>query len=248
MAHYATLDEYHFSADVDDIRGANLYSSDNKKIGKVKDVIFDHQTGEIRYLVVDAGLDRKVLVPSSHLYRFLADEEDFETDISAIEIGELPRFDESMLKDEKQWREHEEEHRTAWKEQEKRLLAEYKQKWHESPVQHRKGSDLDITPDMEPESASPAEAGERIVTGADLFPRRIAGKFPGADPMVSPGNPDPGETTLQPAREQSGEASVFGSAPQSPRWHGFQENIRQNLEDIRARCITCCRPSESRVA
>src|SRR5919108_3379717 len=108
MAHYATLDEYHFTADVDDIRGANLYSSDNKKIGKVKDVIFDHATGEIRYLVVDIGHDRKVLVPSNHLYRSVVDEEDFETDISAAEIDRLPRLDEKMLKDEKKWRGHEE--------------------------------------------------------------------------------------------------------------------------------------------
>ncbi len=249
MAHYAMLDEYHFAAEADDIRGANLYSADNQKIGKVKDVVFDHGSGEIRYLVVDAGRDRKVLVPSNHIYRSLADEEDFETDITAAELQHLPRFDETVLKDEKKWREHEEEHRKAWKAQEERLLAEYKQKWDEGPVQHRQGSDRNLTPDEDLEAEPSSEAGERIVTGADLFPRRISGKFPGVGaPMTVPGNPTGDELTLHPTRAEDEEAPVFGSAPPSARWHTFQENVRQNLEEIRGRCATCCRQGESRVA
>ena len=249
MAHYAMLNEYHFSADVNDIRGANLYSADNKKVGKVVDVIFDHATGEIRYLVADVGHGRKVLVPSNHVYRSIVDEEDFDTDISAADIDRLPRFDENMLKDEKKWREHDEEHRKAWKEQEERLLAEYKQKWHEAPVQHRHGSDRDITPDEEPQPETTEPTRERIVTGADLFPRRIAGKFPGVGrPMVTPSNPNADEITLEPSREESDETTLFGSEPPSPRYHSFQENVRQNMEEIRLHCTTCCPPSESQVA
>jgi sporulation protein YlmC with PRC-barrel domain len=90
MAHYAMLQDYHFSADVNDIRGANLYSADNKKVGKVVDVIFDHATGEIRYLVADVGRGRKVLVPSNHVYRSIVDDEDFDTDISAADLDRLP--------------------------------------------------------------------------------------------------------------------------------------------------------------
>lgn len=248
MAHYSTLQDYHFSADADDIRGAHLHSMENQKIGKIDDVIFDHQTGEIRYLVVDTGRDRKVLIASNHLYRSLADEEDFETDISAAEVDRLPRFDQNMLRDEEKWREHEAGHHKAWKEQEERLLAEYKEKWHEGPVQHRHGSDRNVTPEDLP-SGSSAEAGKRIVTGADLTPRRIAGKFPGVGrPMVGTSNPNAVETTLLPARDEGEEEPRFGSAPPSPRWHAFQQNIRQNLDDIRARCTTCCRPSQSRVA
>src|SRR5437868_4557336 len=170
MAHYATLHDYRFTADADDIRGSSLHSSDNKKLGKVVDVIFDHGTGEINYLVADVGHDRKVLVPSNHIYRSIADEDDFETDISAAEIERLPRFDDKMLDDEKNWTKHEEQHRKAWKEQEERLLAEYKEKWHEAPVAHRHGSDRNITPDEVPGAEPAGRAGERIVTGADLTP------------------------------------------------------------------------------
>jgi len=251
MAHYATLHDYHFTDDVDDIRGSNLYSADNKKLGKVVDVVFDHSTGEIRYLVADIGADRRVLVPSNHLYRSLADEEDFETDISAAELEHLPRFDENTLGEEKNWRAHDEEHRRVWKEQEERLLREYKEKWEDGPVAHREGSDRLITPDepvTESAEAIPAANRDRIITGADLTPHRIAGKFPGADPMVNPGTPDAGKETLHPTVDRSLDATHFGGAPPSPRWHSFQENIRHNLDDIRGHCSTCCQHGESKVA
>ncbi len=244
MAHYAMLNEYHFSADVDDIRGASLYSADNRKLGKVADVIFDHQNGDLQYLVADLGHDRKVLVPAGHIYRSVVDEDDFDTDISADEIARLPRFDENMLKDDK-WREHEQEHRRAWDKQEERLVAEYKQKWHESPVQHRHGSDRDITPQEEPGPSG--KTGERVVTAADLFPHPIEDKFPGTQPMTVPGNPNSGETTLRPVSE-SDEENRFGAAPPSPRWRGFEQNVRKDLANIRGQCPVCCRPGESRVA
>ncbi len=247
MAHYAMLNEYHFSADVDDIRGANLYAANDQKVGKVADVIFDHETGAIRYLVADLGHDRKVLVPSNHVYRSVVDEKDFDTDISAAEMGGLPRFDENLLKDDKKWREHEQEHSRAWKDQEERLVAEYKQKWHESPVQHRQGSDRDITPDEESSGSGTGAAGRREVTAADLFPRSIAGKFPDTEPMVVPGNPNVGDTTLRPVGE-TGEESRFGAAPPSPRWRSFEETVRHNLQSIRGQCPVCCRPGASRVA
>jgi hypothetical protein len=250
MAHYAMLNEYHFSADVDDIRGATLYSADDKKVGKVVDVIFNHDTGEVSYLVVKIGLGHKVLVPANHVYRAVVDEDEFETDMTAAEVERLPKFDEKMLETEKQWREHEHEHRRAWKEQEERLLAEYKQKWHEGPVLHRHGSDRNITPDEEPGMGSSGATGEPNVTAADLWPHRIAGKFPGVgQPMVAPSNPEARETTLQPVPEEKIEDKpVIGMMPPSPRWHGFEDSIQKNLGEIRMSCTACCPTGESRVA
>ena len=54
MAHVGTLGSHRFSQGVDDIRGATVYGAEDEKIGKVDDVIFDHATMEIRYLVVDS--------------------------------------------------------------------------------------------------------------------------------------------------------------------------------------------------
>ena len=55
MPHYGTLRDYQFSdaETADDIRGAKIYGRDDDKLGKIEDVIFDHSTGAISYVVVD---------------------------------------------------------------------------------------------------------------------------------------------------------------------------------------------------
>ena len=55
MVHYGTLRDFRFSNDADDIRGATLYSSNDEKLGKIDDVIFDHESGGIKYVVADTG-------------------------------------------------------------------------------------------------------------------------------------------------------------------------------------------------
>ncbi len=67
MAHYATLAEYRFSDDVRDIRGARVYDPDDQNIGKVADVMFDHDTGDIQGLIVNVGHGRDVLISNAHL-------------------------------------------------------------------------------------------------------------------------------------------------------------------------------------
>src|SRR5581483_2546236 len=69
MAHYGTLRDYRFADNEteDDIRGSNVYSAQNDdKLGDIDDVIFDHSTGEIRYVVIDTGgwlSSKKFIVP-----------------------------------------------------------------------------------------------------------------------------------------------------------------------------------------
>jgi uncharacterized protein YrrD len=58
MAHCGLLRNYRFSDSseaAEDIRGAKLYGVNDEKLGKIEDVIFDHSTGLIRYVVVDTG-------------------------------------------------------------------------------------------------------------------------------------------------------------------------------------------------
>ncbi len=56
MNHYGTLRDFRFSEkDVDDIRGSNVYGLNDEKLGDINDVIFDHSTGDIRYVVVDTA-------------------------------------------------------------------------------------------------------------------------------------------------------------------------------------------------
>ncbi len=245
MAHYAMLRDYHFSAEEDDIRGAKLYAADGSTLGKVQDVIFDHDSGEIEYLVADLGKDRKVLVPTNHVYRSIADEEDFGTNLTADEAAALPAFDEKVMEDEGRWREHRRRHHQAWNELEEKWLGEYKNKWGEAPVQHRQGSDRNITPD-ENRGERAEHGAPRRITAAQLFPRRMRDKFTGADTMVVPGNPNVGENTLQPSRGDAGEPAT--TADWSPRWERFGNRVRAHAGEIRSRCAFCCRPGTSRVA
>src|SRR5205085_5074293 len=58
MAHYGTLRDYrftHIDAATDDIRGSKVYGLNDEKLGKIDDVIFNHSTGEITYVVIDTG-------------------------------------------------------------------------------------------------------------------------------------------------------------------------------------------------
>src|SRR5205085_750646 len=68
MAHYGLLRDYRFEDlnTEDDIRGSNVYGRNDEKLGKIDDVIFDHATGSIRFVVVDTGgwfTHKKFLVP-----------------------------------------------------------------------------------------------------------------------------------------------------------------------------------------
>jgi uncharacterized protein YrrD len=55
MAQHGMLREYRFTEASEDIRGSKLYGGNDEKLGKIDDVIFDHNTGFIRYVVVDTG-------------------------------------------------------------------------------------------------------------------------------------------------------------------------------------------------
>ena len=234
MAHYGMLRDYGFAADVDDIRGADLYASDGK-IGKVKDVLFDHDSGDIRYLVTDID-DRRVLVPSSHVFRSVNDEDSFEIDLTKAEAANLPRFDEKALSNERDWEKHRDEHRHFWKEKEDRYEAEYKNKWEEDPVMHQKDSTNLITPETEP-----AGGGERIITGADLTPRRISDKFQQRPTMTAVStNLSAPDLTLRPSGPAAdAEREAWGSWERSERLRDFQNNVRDRMAELRKTCSLC---------
>src|SRR5689334_282896 len=83
MPHYGMLRDYRFTQDIDDIRGATLYGVDHDKLGKIDDVIFDHDSGTIRYAVVDTGgwlKSKKFLVPADRIRPDAEHEDDFYMD------------------------------------------------------------------------------------------------------------------------------------------------------------------------
>jgi hypothetical protein len=117
MAHYATLSEYRFEADVDDIRGAKLFGEGSQELGHIRDVVFDHATGDILYFVVEYGRDRRVLVPLDHVFRSVVDENSFSSELTSSDLDQLPAFDEKLLKNDRQWRDYEKLHRSSMKEE-----------------------------------------------------------------------------------------------------------------------------------
>lgn len=46
---YSTLRDHRFNRDIDDIRGSAVYGRADEKLGKIDDVIFDSENGQIRY-------------------------------------------------------------------------------------------------------------------------------------------------------------------------------------------------------
>jgi sporulation protein YlmC with PRC-barrel domain len=207
MAHYGTLRDYRF-ADTDeaaeDIRGAGVYGRDDEKLGKIDDVIFDHGSGSVRYVVVDTGgwlSSKKFIVPPDRLRSSSKHKDDFAVDLSKEQIERFPRYDDSDLGSDENWTKYEERYKAAWE---------------DGPVQHRKGSDRDITPTP---AEMPAEPGS---IGSQLTPSERAE----VNSRIIPAGDD--EMTIQQG------ATGIGS-----RWLTFESRLRQRRRDITRSCTTC---------
>jgi hypothetical protein len=244
MAHYGSLGEHRFSESdiVHDIRGASVYGSDNQKLGEVDDVIFNHHTMEILYVVVDSGgllESGKFIVP---VERMAPDEEHegaFCAELTPQQVENLPPYDQESTspKASSQLAEN-------WKKYEQ----EYKRFWHAAPVLHRRGTDRTVTPlDSELEDvSSPTEAsgtaGEtqektahtaRRFSASELFPERIADKF--GDPALGGG-----KVTLRPRAAARAEDAAAGVALFKPHWwERFSNLLQRNRSELQASCLRC---------
>jgi len=210
MAHYGTLRDYRFS-DVgagEDIRGAKIYGRDDEKLGKIDDVIFDHNTGAIRYVVVDTGgwlTSKKFIVPSDRLRRSAEHENDFKVDLTKEQIEGFPPYDEKAMESEDRWRDYEKRYEQAWK---------------ANPVQHREGTDRNITP---PETEMPSGRG----TASGSVGR----------PSISPSLGDEsGRIIPATANEVRISNSAVGLGG---RWSTFEDRLRQRRKEIVSSCRFC---------
>jgi hypothetical protein len=171
MSHYGLLKDYQFREATDDIRGAKLYGRDDEKLGKIDDVIFDHTTGTIAYLVVDTGgwlTSKKFVVPANRVDPSVKHEGDFESDLTKRQIETLPPYDEKDVESEEKWADYE---------------GRYRSKWETGPVMHRAETDRNITPttqqmqgnppsatfdrDVDRESAATPTSGRVVPAGTD---------------------------------------------------------------------------------
>jgi sporulation protein YlmC with PRC-barrel domain len=137
MPNYSTLGDYRFSnaADAaDDIRGSAVYGSNDDKLGKVDDVIFDQASGAIVFLVVDTGgwlQSKKFIVPPDRLRPSLEHENDFRVELNKEQIESFPAYDSADVASEERWGDYEKRYRSHWV---------------DGPVMHRAATDRNITP------------------------------------------------------------------------------------------------------
>jgi len=197
MPHYGTLRDYHFT-DVDeatdDIRGAKVYGLNDEKLGKIDDVIFDHSTGDIRYVVVDTGgllSSRKFIVPPYQLSPSVQHEDDFQAHLTKEQIETFPPYNESDIDSEDKWNDYE---------------GRYRSNWESGPIMHRVATDRNITPTTKQQidagsgSLASDDSG-RDETVSDITPMRTEASL-GVDPSGPSRQWDTFEDRLRQRRQE----------------------------------------------
>jgi sporulation protein YlmC with PRC-barrel domain len=208
MAHLGTLRDYRFKdndASADDIRGAHLYGRNDNKLGKIDDVIFDHATGAIRYIVVDTGgwlTTKKFILPPQQLRPSTKHENDFSVNLDKEEIEKFPPYDESAVSSDDNWKDYE---------------NRYQASWVGGAVQHREGSDHNVTPTAAEMPEQPGSIGSQI---SPELNRSLTN-----DRIVPAGDDE--------VRISSGGAGL------GPRWSTFESRLRQHRKDVISSCESC---------
>jgi sporulation protein YlmC with PRC-barrel domain len=246
MPHLETLRDYRFSSDVQDVRGANIYGQDGEKLGTIDDVIFDHDTGNVRYAVIDTGgwlQSRKFVVPAERIEARGGDESgekgenEFVVSMTRQQIERLPAYDERLLEEDENWAQYEKRYGES-------------SGWSQSPVLHQEGSSNIFTPTgLRPDPASATIPDPDAVESPDL--RREGGVRAEYEPAVT--------RTMPPMAAESapdhvaGLRSPKGTAPEVAgekttsymrrRWAAFEDGLRRNRQDILAKRG---RPSDQR--
>ncbi len=93
MSHYGILRDVPVTQTGEDIRGSHLYGVNDENLGKIDDVIFNHSTGDISYVVVDTGgwlSTKKFTVPANGLRASAKHKDDFEATLTKAASRKLP--------------------------------------------------------------------------------------------------------------------------------------------------------------
>lgn len=230
MPHLGTLQEFMFERNIDDIRGTALYGINDEKLGKIDDVIFDHDTAEIRYVVVDAGgwfTHRKFLIPVDRVRPYAKDANAFQIDLEKQRVeSTFPKFDPNILKSNTEWESYE---------------AEYKRLWQQDPILHRTDRiDLTVTPaEVRDEASVPmGSLGEEVYEYAPKVQ---------AAPNLNNEYPVDTNPPANPTQQSKTQAEAREHAQSHPRMKAFEEMLRKNRVDITAGCAGC-KPAKERAA
>ncbi len=206
MPHYGLLRDYKFEGITagEDIRGAKVYGRNDEKLGTIDDVIFNHSSGDITYIVVDTGgwfSSKKFLVPAYRLHTSTHDEGAYSVNLDKEQVENLPRYQESDLSSQQRWQSYE---------------KSYSDAWHAGPVQHREGSDRNLTPTGEEMPPEPGSIGSQL---SDEERARVSSRI--TPPLAN-------DMTIQ-----------HNAVGLGDRWTNFEERVRQHRRQIAKACREC---------
>jgi PRC-barrel domain protein len=210
MANFGMLRNYRFTDASEDIRGAKLYGLDDEKLGKIEDVVFDHSTGLIRYVVVDTGgwlKTKKFIVPAERLRASAKHDDDFRVDLTKAQVEGFPPYVETDLESDEQWSDYE---------------GRYRSKWRSDPVMHRSETDRNITPTTKPMPGNSTSAA----VGAPHVARTGIGGDAETE-MEDTENIEPGFAAGTSTVEIDNTAVGIG-----PRWDTFQDRLRERRKEV----------------
>lgn len=231
MAHYGTLKDAAIVEAGEDIRGAKVYGRDDDKLGKIDDVIFDHSTGDIRYVVIDTGgwlHSKKFLVPADALCASAKHEDDFDTNLTKQQIESFPPYNESDLGSEDKWADYE---------------NRYRAKWVNSPVQHRSETDRNITPTTYQATGNLNSERAEAAAHGNPPPRMPQGTTSTRQADLNAAN-----TATERVVPAGRDSVVIDSSANGigGRWDTFQSRLRERRKEVVSHCQTCSDLSATR--
>jgi hypothetical protein len=214
MSHYGVLGNYRFQEAADDIRGAHLYGLQDQKLGKIEDVIFDHTTGNVRYVVVDTGgwlSTKEFIVPADRLQASTEHKGDFSSDLTKKQIETFPPYNKSDLQSDEKWADYE---------------GRYRSKWETGPVMHRAETDRNVTPTTQQLQGNPVSSDAPAGATSATYRQDAARAASASTERVVPAGTD--SVTI--------ENSAVGIGG---RWDTFQARLRERRKEALAGCQTC---------
>jgi sporulation protein YlmC with PRC-barrel domain len=213
MAQFGMLRDYRFTNDVEDIRGSELYGLNDEKLGKIDDVIFDHATADIRYIVVDTGgwlSTKKFVVPVDRLCSSSKHKDAFSVDLNKQQVESFPPYKESDLESDEQWVDYENRYRAQWK---------------ADPVMHRDGTDRNITPTTYQQVgniSSERASGNLTATGKTL---EVSGSAETSD-IEDTGTLEGFAASTDTVEIDNSAVGIGG------RWDTFQDRLRERRKEV----------------
>jgi sporulation protein YlmC with PRC-barrel domain len=199
MPHYGILREYKFE-DLNDVRGSEVYGVNDEKLGTIDDVVFDHSTGDIRYVVLKTGVlfGKKIIVPANRIESYGNHEDKFYADLDKERLAMLPEFEDHVLKSESDWSIYE---------------KEYQNRLNDGAVMYNKDTGRIVTPpvqEVEGTRTQPlSDAGIQSLD-RDFTPQRMGHE----DTLLGVSGSASEKTTLQPQKATiAGKEDVVSNTP-----------------------------------